>query len=83
MFDEEDRVRTSSNPAFRNLPQGQGYATFGGAAAYTGTQAGPVEPGRAGAVERPITVDDVVMKTALSAGTALDLLRWRSMFAET
>lgn len=76
-------MRTSSNPAFRNLPQGQGggYATFdrqgggamSGAAAYADSQAGQVDHGRAGSGERPITIDDVVMKTALSAGTALVL----------
>lgn len=74
-------MRTSSNPAFRNLPgngQGSGSATFdragggfGGAAAY-GEMAGPdVDPGRAGVGERPLTIDDVVMKTAISAGTAI------------
>ena len=76
-------MRSSSNPAFRNLPSGQGggYATFdrqGGGAmsaatAYADTQASQVDHGRAGAGERPITIDDVVMKTALSAGTALVL----------
>jgi uncharacterized YccA/Bax inhibitor family protein len=77
-------VRTSSNPAFRNLPQGQGnggYATFdrqgggamSGASAYADSRASQVEHGRAGSGERPITIDDVVMKTGLSAGTALVL----------
>jgi len=73
-------VRTSSNPAFRRLPQGQGgYATFdrqgggmmGGAAAYADTQASQAGIGRAGAGERPLTVDDVVVKTAITAGVAL------------
>jgi len=73
-------VRSSSNPAFRNLPQGQagGYATFdrqggamGGAAAYTDSRAAQVGYGRAGAGERPITVDDIVLKTGFAAGTAL------------
>jgi uncharacterized YccA/Bax inhibitor family protein len=74
-------VRSSSNPAFRNLPKGQagGYATFdrqgggamGGAAAYADARASQVGYGRAEVGERPITVDDIVMKTALSAGTAL------------
>lgn len=49
-------MRTTSNPAFRNLPQGQGYASFGPSA---------------GAAERPITIDDVVLKTGLSIATAL------------
>lgn len=73
-------MRTSSNPAFRNLPKGQsgGHATFdrqagsmGGAAAYA--DAPPVGYGRAGSGERPLTIDDVVLKTGLSAGTALVL----------
>ena len=73
-------MRTSSNPAFRNLPTGQGggYATFdrqggmmGGAAAYADTQATQAGYGRAAAGERPITIDDVVQKTAISAGAAL------------
>jgi uncharacterized YccA/Bax inhibitor family protein len=73
-------VRTSSNPAFRNLPAGQGggYATFdrqggamGGAAAYADAQAAQVGYGRAGAGQRPLTVDDVVTKTAITAGVAL------------
>ncbi len=73
-------MRTSSNPAFRNLPtgQGRGYATFdrqggamGGAAAYADAQATQVGYGRATAGERPLTMDDVVMKTAMTAGIAL------------
>jgi uncharacterized YccA/Bax inhibitor family protein len=72
-------VRTSSNPAFRNLPAGQGgYATFdrqggamGGAAAYADAQAAGVEYGRAGVGERPLTMDDVVTKTAITGGVAL------------
>ncbi|MFC4947006.1 Bax inhibitor-1/YccA family membrane protein [Pseudonocardia sp. GCM10023141] len=76
-------MRTSSNPAFRNLPSGQGgYATFdrqggamggamGGTAAYADAQAGSVDHGRAGVGERPLTTDDIVLKTGLSAGVAL------------
>lgn len=73
-------MRSSSNPAFRNLPSGQGgYATFdrqgggmmGAGAAYADTQASQIGVGRAGAGERPITLDDIVIKTGLSAGTAL------------
>ncbi|NMH98586.1 Bax inhibitor-1/YccA family membrane protein [Pseudonocardia acidicola] len=73
-------MRTSSNPAFRNLPGGQGggYATFdrqggmmGGGAAYADARASQVGYGRAGAGERPLTVDDVVTKTAITAGVAL------------
>jgi uncharacterized YccA/Bax inhibitor family protein len=72
-------VRSSSNPAFRNLPTGQGgYATFdrqggamGGAAAYADAQAAEVGYGRAGVGERPLTMDDVVTKTAITAAVAL------------
>ncbi|MFC5993875.1 Bax inhibitor-1/YccA family protein [Pseudonocardia hispaniensis] len=72
-------MRTSSNPAFRNLPGGQGgYATFGhqgstmgGATAYADAHAAQAGYGRAGAGERPLTIDDVVTKTAISAGIAI------------
>jgi uncharacterized YccA/Bax inhibitor family protein len=72
-------VRTSSNPAFRNLPTTQsGYAGFdrqagmmGGAAAYTDVQSSRGGYGRAEVGERPITIDDIVQKTAISAGAAL------------
>jgi uncharacterized YccA/Bax inhibitor family protein len=66
-------VRSTSNPAFRNLPQGG----FGGG--YAGFQTQPQEamPGYGGyqapptTGERPMTVDDVVTKTALTLGLAL------------
>jgi uncharacterized YccA/Bax inhibitor family protein len=67
----EDQVRSSSNPAFRNLAGrgGVGYAGFGSPQAampqYGGSQAPPTE------ADRPITVDDVVMKTGLTLGLAL------------
>src|SRR5206468_196965 len=72
-------VRTSSNPAFRNLPGGQGgYAGFddrlGGAAGATAAYQRMSSPaGLEGAppTERPITVDDIVTKTAITAGAAL------------
>ncbi|MPY99511.1 MAG: hypothetical protein GEU97_16210 [Actinophytocola sp.] len=61
-------MRTSSNPAFRNLPVGSaagapyaGYDQGGYGAAQTAT----------GADDRPMTVDDVVMKTGASIGVAL------------
>jgi uncharacterized YccA/Bax inhibitor family protein len=71
-------VRTSSNPAFRNLPTGQGgYAGFermggaaGGTAAYRQGSA-PSGFGQAPAGERALTIDDVVTKTAITAGAAL------------
>ena len=73
-------MRSTSNPAFRNLPSGQGggYASFGnqgglmgGATAYADTQASQVGYGRAGSGGRPITIDDIVTKTAVSAGVAI------------
>ena len=74
-------MRTTSNPAFRNLPTGQGgYASFdrqagmmGGAAAYGDMAATQAGIGRAAAGERPLTIDDVVQKTGISAGLALVL----------
>lgn len=71
-------MRTSSNPAFRNLPTGQGgYAGFermggaaGGAAAYRQGSA-PSGFGHAPAGERALTIDDVVTKTAITFGAAL------------
>ncbi|MBP2476353.1 putative YccA/Bax inhibitor family protein [Crossiella equi] len=70
-------MRTSSNPAFRNLPQQGGYATFNPAGPPGGYQQGygaPQQPGydsRPTTSERPITVDDVVLKTATSFGVTL------------
>ncbi|MDN5920274.1 MAG: Bax inhibitor-1/YccA family protein [Pseudonocardia sp.] len=73
-------MRSTSNPAFRNLPSGQGggYASFGnqggmmgGATAYADTQASQVDYGRAGSGGRPVTIDDIVTKTAFSAGLAV------------
>ncbi|MGD9530209.1 Bax inhibitor-1/YccA family protein [Pseudonocardia sp.] len=72
-------MRTSSNPAFRSLPTTQGgYAGFdrqagmmGGAAAYTDVQSSQAGYGRADVGERPITIDDIVQKTAITAGAAL------------
>jgi uncharacterized YccA/Bax inhibitor family protein len=85
------QVRTSSNPAFRNLPAGQGggHATFdrqagamGGVSAYA-DRAG-VGYGRADAGQRAITVDDVVTKTAITAGAAIiagGLTAWSGLYA--
>jgi uncharacterized YccA/Bax inhibitor family protein len=54
-------VRTTSNPAFRNLPTTGGYATF------DNRSGGFPEAARAGtSVERPMTIDDVVAKTGIS-----------------
>lgn len=57
-------MRTTSNPAFKNLPAGGGYANFDtGRGAFGG---GPV---RSAPAARPMTIDDVVTKT----GTTLAL----------
>lgn len=68
-------MRSSSNPAFRNLSGrgGAGYAGFGNPQAgmppqYGGGYAYQAPPSEA---DRPITVDDVVMKTAMTLGVAL------------
>jgi len=66
-------VRSSSNPAFRNLPRGA--AQYGPNVGFNQPQGGVPGYGppqtSAGADDRPMTVDDVVIKTALSLGTAL------------
>ncbi|MFT7839615.1 Bax inhibitor-1/YccA family protein [Saccharothrix sp. BKS2] len=65
-------MRTSSNPAFRNLPTGGGYGNYAGfgqpneAQQYGGYQGAPPTTG-----ERPITIDDVVTKTAMTLGLTL------------
>jgi uncharacterized YccA/Bax inhibitor family protein len=66
-------VRSSSNPAFRNLPAGG----FGGGYAGFQQQGYPAEPGYGGyqapptTGDRPMTADDVVTKTAMTLGLAL------------
>jgi uncharacterized YccA/Bax inhibitor family protein len=66
-------VRMSSNPAFRNLPgrQGGGYAGFDDR--YSGAGYPQTSPGldRYEAAERPMTVDDVVIKTGITFGVGL------------
>ncbi|MPZ83388.1 MAG: hypothetical protein GEV28_24540 [Actinophytocola sp.] len=71
-------MRSTSNPAFRNLPSGGfggGYAGFqtqpqaqpqGGMPGYGGAYQAPPTTG-----ERPMTVDDVVTKSAATIGLAL------------
>ncbi|HEX4700727.1 MAG TPA: Bax inhibitor-1/YccA family protein [Pseudonocardiaceae bacterium] len=64
-------MRTTSNPAFRNLPR-SGYGNYGGfnqaagAAQYAG-----YDPGQAGQALRPMTIDDVVIRTAITLGLAV------------
>ena len=70
-------MRSSSNPAFRNLPRGgtATYGQYGPPVGFNQPQGGVpgYGPGQvsAGAGDRPMTVDDVVVKTGLSLGTAL------------
>lgn len=69
-------MRMSSNPAFRNLPGGQrgGYAGFDdryAGAAGAGYPQAPAGLDRGAVAERPLTVDDVVTKTAITFGVAL------------
>ncbi len=67
-------MRESSNPVFRSLPKGQGgYAQFGTGAAGYGAQAVQAEPyvtqypdQQQTGVSRPLTIDDVVMKTGIT-----------------
>ena len=82
-------MRSSSNPAFRNLPVGQGgNATLdrgSGMAAGTAAYAdrAHVGFGRADAGQRPITVDDIVTKTAITAGAAIvagALTAWSGLY---
>ena len=69
-------MRESSNPVFRSLPKGQGgYAQFGTGAAGYGTQAVHADPyvtqypdQQQTGVSRPLTIDDVVMKTGITLG---------------
>jgi uncharacterized YccA/Bax inhibitor family protein len=70
---QEEQVRSTSNPAFRNLPRGG----FGGGYAGFQTQPQSNMPGYGGyqapptTGERPMTVDDVVSKTALTLGLTI------------
>lgn len=71
-------MRTSSNPAFRNLPRGAAGASYAGFQQPYGAQAGYGTPAGYGAPQapsgeasRPMTVDDVVMKTGISLGVTL------------
>ena len=73
-------MRGTSNPAFRNLPVGQpgGHATFdrqagggGAAAGYADMAATGRSTTAAPPAERPLTIDDVVIKSAITFGVAL------------
>jgi len=60
-------VRTTSNPAFRNLPR-SGYGNYAGF-----PQGGPAPAGAAPYQQagRPMTIDDVVIRTAVTLGLAI------------
>jgi uncharacterized YccA/Bax inhibitor family protein len=63
-------VRTTSNPAFRKLPR-SGYGDYAGF-----PQGGPAQYGtapyeQAGMAQRPMTIDDVVIRTAVTLGLAI------------
>jgi uncharacterized YccA/Bax inhibitor family protein len=70
-------VRSSSNPAFRNLPHGgtQTHGQYGPPVGFNQPQGGVpgYGPGQvsSGEGDRPMTVDDVVVKTGMSLGVAL------------
>jgi len=75
-YRKEPTVRESSNPVFRSLPKGQGgYAQFGTGAAGGAAAAVHADPyvtqypdQQQTGVSRPLTIDDVVTKTATSLG---------------
>src|SRR6201997_2249485 len=66
---EEPTVRESSNPVFRSLPRQQGgYAQFGTGYAAGAQQVYQAEPYVQRGVSRPLTIDDVVTRTAITLG---------------
>lgn len=61
-------MRTTSNPAFRSLPR-NGYGNYVG---FDPQRAQPgYDPYRQQAAERPMTIDDVVTRTAITLGLAV------------
>src|SRR5207302_819716 len=58
------QVRTTGNPAFRNLPTSGGYGSYATFDTRSGAGHGYQAPPTA--VERPMTIDDVVTKTAVT-----------------
>ena len=62
-------MRESSNPVFRSLPKQQGgYAQFGTGYAAGAQQVYQAEPYVQRGVSRPLTIDDVVTRTAITLG---------------
>ncbi|WP_370944602.1 Bax inhibitor-1/YccA family protein [Amycolatopsis sp. cg5] len=80
-------MRSTSNPAFRNLPRGNvGYGQYGPNTGFNQPEGG--FPGYAQAPtdrgdDRPMTVDDVVVKTGLSLGLALIVGAITAIWAQT
>ena len=74
-------MRATSNPAFRNLPSTGGHATFNQApAGFPGAAPGYQAAGAPPTATRPMTVDDVVTKTAITLAVlvAAGALTWVS-----
>jgi uncharacterized YccA/Bax inhibitor family protein len=70
---EDPTVRETSNPVFRSLPKGRGYAQFGTGAAQVqqgyyqaDPYAAPYQEARGTRASRPLTIDDVVTKTGIT-----------------
>ena len=63
-------MRTTSNPAFRNLPR-NGYGDYAGFNGAYAAQAGVDQYQSAGIAQRPMTADDVVIRTAMTLGLAV------------
>lgn len=78
-------MRTSSNPAFRNLPTGSGASgSYGGLnQPRGGPRSGAPDTAAAGVDERPITVDDVVMKTGACLATTFGIGLVTTLWAQS
>ncbi|MDA3648150.1 Bax inhibitor-1/YccA family protein [Saccharopolyspora indica] len=63
-------MRTTSNPAFRNLPTTGGYANFNYGQGQPASPFGEA-PAAPPQTSRPMTIDDVVTKTAITLGLAV------------
>ncbi|GAA4856713.1 Bax inhibitor-1/YccA family protein [Saccharopolyspora cebuensis] len=66
-------MRTTSNPAFKNLPTSGGHANFNYAQGQAGGFGSPLGQSSAAPTKtaRPMTIDDVVTKTAITLGLAV------------
>ena len=64
-------MRTTSNPAFKNLPSGGGSANFDYGRGGVGVAPGQAPTAAPPQAERPMTIDDVVTKTATTLAIAL------------